>query len=180
MKVYHCLSSVGLLGSCLFPLAQLLGRFNNLPYKAALARYGHDRQHLLYRRIHTLGCTWRDAVNLSAVHPRAVLQAVANATGEPQKPLQFVQMTVDHLDPRSLTVYRNAGTENHPCQYARLSPSEDSWCRRVPRVAHDYYHRMAAASKAPLLWAFVPHLLYAGTIPTIGLTIETTGVTNPC
>jgi hypothetical protein len=153
-------------GSTLYPL-NILREVDEEIYEQQKSKY-IGREHVLDQRIPTLGnCLWNDVIHLSAGHPQLVEDELQK-NGESLKIKQFFQIDPNLLEVENTTVYLfNQKTENDKFDsenWLKYQPDEISKYDKIPERTARYYYVSIQKGEQPLLWAFVPHILYKGNL----------------
>lgn len=172
--LYHSVPK-HLQGSVLYPLNDLKERLPDV-YEKEAGKYA-GRGHIMQQRIPRLDCLWNDVLHFTAVHPRDVQRALAEA-GRPEPWTQACyQVDPRLLDAAKAVVYLNSGpwkgsvavaSDFLPFDLEKLAEYA-----ALPQTTREYYGRAYAEGKAPLLYVGVPHILYKGSLDIGGLPIVT-------
>ncbi len=162
-----------LVGDTLYPLNQLKQIHPEL-YEAKVAKYD-GRKGILERNIPTLGCLWNDVLHLTAVHPKVLVETLAEARRPVGDSMRFYQIDPRSLDPVNTTIYlytyREKGVDVPESDFVPYSMEDLSSCAVIPDFTKDYYTEQYSCDKQPLLYHGVPHILYKGTIDVSDLPI---------
>lgn len=174
-RLYHIVRG-GFKGDTLYPLNVLKNQHPDL-YAKHSKKYEH-RKHITELFIPQLDCYWGDVVHMSAVHPQDLVKALA-AVGLNGKRYSYFEIDPTTLDPKKTVVYLNKEKENkgrhltaddfRPFDAARVA----EW-GYIPKETIEYWKKKIAEGAEPLLFLFVPHILYKGSIDVSGLTIKKT------
>lgn len=173
--LYHIVRK-DLFGKTLYPLNQLKNVNPDL-YIEHNSKYA-NRKHITELYIPQLQCYWGDVIHLSAVHPNTVIQKLHEAGSTKQYSYPYFEIDPHQLDPSSTVVYPNNPREN-PNQltekdFVPYDPEDIRKWAYIPEETFEYYKSQIMANKDPLLFLFVPHILYKGTIDVSGLTLQKT------
>ncbi len=160
-KLYHLVPQ-NLEGSVLYPLNQLKETRPDL-YAAHVAKYA-GREHVLNSRITSLGCAWNDVLFFTAIHPRVIAQAFDKIGLCLPDRFTFFEIDASALDPADTSVWLMTRTKDDPGDYVPFDPEDLEWYAELPDATVDYYRARYERGERPLLFNFVPHILYRGTL----------------
>jgi hypothetical protein len=111
------------------------------------------------------------------VHPSVVAEKIVEAGGE-HRVFSFYELDATMLDPQKTIVYPNTPRENKRAttekDFTPFVPSDLEKWAVFPKETSEYYQKQIADGKKPLLFLFVPHILYRGTIDVSSLKLQTT------
>lgn len=167
--IYHRVPS-DLCGSILYPLNQLKIIYPEV-YASKVKNY-HGRAVVMQTRIPILNCLWNDVLHFSPVHP-AKIHAAREAAGFPKRTRTYFEIDPEEmgfngenavifyhqhiqLDPFMVTE-----KDFEPFKGKALAPLNE-----VPEATKVYYQQVKAKGQLPLVYLYVPHILYRGTIDT--------------
>lgn len=157
-------------GSGLHPLNELRERD---PDTFARARAKYDgREQVLELSVPLLDCLWNDVLHLSPVHPAELVEALESAGFTPDR-RRFLEIDDADLDPTRTVLFLNATDREHrfdESQWKWFDPSIVSRHARLPQATRDYYAACARDGTRPFLFAYVPHVLFRGSLDVSGLT----------
>lgn len=162
-------------GQILYPLNQLKYIYPSL-YIAQAAKY-RGREAVMQARIPRLDCLWNDVLHLSPVHPCKIQRALAQA-GFPRRPRRYYE--VDPLEhgftaTNAVIFYHQriklAEFRLEEADFTPFHPEGVRTLGEVPAATTAYYQEMFAQGKRPLVYLYVPHILYHGTLDCSGIRI---------
>jgi hypothetical protein len=165
--VYHWVPA-DLQGQILYPLNQLKSIYPSL-YLTKAAHY-QNREAVMQARLPLLDCLWNDVLHFSPVHPSKVQEALAQA-GFERKLRRYYQ--VDPLakgfNATNAVVFLHQRLNLEKFQLAEADfrvfhPAELSSLGEIPAATLTYYREMFEQGKRPLVYLYVPHILYQGTL----------------
>ena len=155
-------------GHILYPLNQLKSAYPSL-YVTKAASY-QNREAVMQARLPILDCLWNDVLHFSPIHPSKIQQALAEA-GFVRKPRHYFE-----VDPFA----KGFGAENaviflhqrvklekfqlEEADFRRFTLAELSSLGEIPEATLTYYREMFEQGKRPLVYLYVPHILYQGSL----------------
>lgn len=148
-------------GNRIFPLSELKEHLPDV-YESARKKYV-GREQLMKEVIIPLNCLWNEAVFLSPVHPAETTRAM-EAAGHPTDMRDFFQIDASTLDPALTTVWLHKGNSRNPEDFVPFIPEELGRYSKLPMRTVVYYWRQKTCGQRPLVWLFVPHILFKGSI----------------
>jgi hypothetical protein len=163
--VYHWVPA-DLQGHILYPLNQLQSIYPSL-YVTKAAKY-ENREAIMQARLPLLNCLWNDVLHFSPVHPSRVQEALA-AAGFGRKRLRYYE-----VDPLAkgfnatndvVLLHHRLNLEKFELEEADFRvfhPAELSSLGEIPAATRTYYRKMFEQGKRPLVYLYVPHILYQG------------------
>ena len=163
--VYHRVPE-DLKGHILYPLNQLKSVYPSL-YATKAASY-QNRQAVTQARLPLLDCLWNDVLHFSPVHPSKVQQALVEA-GFARKRRRYFE--VDPLEKGfSVTnavifLHQRVNLEKFQLEEADFRVfdlAKLSSLGEMPEATVTYYREMFEQGKHPLVYLYVPHILYQG------------------
>jgi hypothetical protein len=161
-----------MVGTALYPLNEL-ARVDRDAWERERAKY-KGREDVLDLRIPLLNCLWNDVLHLSPVHPTTIATELADVGLEPLR-RRFFEIHPLDLDPTRTVVLlnRRASTEEplDASQWKPFDPAAIDALSTFNDASRRYYRRCADAGTRPLLWGFLPHVLYRGHLETRTLSI---------
>ena len=153
-------------GDILFPLNVLKDKHPDT-YAGAVSKYD-NRKYVMEDVVPGLGCLWNDVVHLTAVHPRDLKKALVETGGNPEMPIVCYEIDPDLLDSKNTVVYLYKYTKREKKfeedNFVPFEVADISKYSHIPEVTKSYFRRTFQAGEQPLKFAFVPHVLYKGTI----------------
>lgn len=162
--LYH-LAPQNLVGTTLYPLNQLKEKRPEL-FEKEVSKYA-GRERVQDIRIPSLGnCLWNDVLFLVAVPPAELRRALVEAgLTLPTLTLRFFE-----IDPRALNLAHTTvmlpGRSGRldDCEYKPFDPANLGTYSRLSHQTVEYYREQKELGRRPLLFAYVPHILYRGTL----------------
>lgn len=163
--LYH-MAPQNMKGNYLYPLNQIKEYYPEI-YKEAAKKY-EGRKKLLSLRIPSLDCLWNDVIHLTAVNPKNVVDELKNAGMPNNKRINWYRIDPNILNPKHTTVYlykdlpinKRYTQEN----FTSFNPNSLDKYSQIPPETIDYYKKEYSEGRRPLLFHFVPHILYNGII----------------
>ena len=113
-----------------------------------------------------LDCLWNDVLHLSPVHPSEVVAALAAAGFEDDR-RRFFEIDAGLLDPARTVAFLNSTDREHrfdPEQWSWFDPSMVARLSSLPELTRAYYAECAREGWTPLRFAYVPHVLFRGSL----------------
>ena len=163
--VYHWVPA-DLQGHILYPLNQLKTIYPAL-YVTKAAAY-QNREAVMQARLPLLDCLWNDVLHFSPVHPRKVQEALAEA-GFGRKPRRYYEVdpVAKGFNATNAVVFLHQRLNLERFQLVEADfrvfhPAELSSLREIPAATLMYYRKMFEQGKRPLVYLYVPHILYQG------------------
>lgn len=158
-----------MIGTILYPLNQLKNIYPE-QYEKQVKKY-ESRKSLLTAEVPPLHCLWNDVLHLTAVSPEKLKANLALA-GIVRPPITWFKIPVSKIkgsNSVAFTYRRDKKLDLRLKDYEEFIPERMNIYRTVPAETIEYYKEMNAQRKRPLVFNFVPHILYKGTIETKGL-----------
>lgn len=150
-------------GTELYPLNSLREVDRSL-YDEHVKKY-LGREHLLLETIPVLGnCLWGDVIFLTAVHPTEFVKAYESTGHSLPREDRAYQFDSALLDQERLAVLKMQGPSD---QYESFDPSRYDEYTCIPEETLRYWKEM----EEPRLFAYIPHILYRGTLNTLTVSI---------
>ena len=163
--VYHWVPA-DLQGHILYPLNQLKS-INPSLYVTKAAHY-QNREAVMQARLPLLDCLWNDVLHFSPVHPSKVQQALAEAGfGRKLRRYYEVDPLAKGFSATNTVIFLHQRVKLEKFQleeadFRRFTPAELSALGEIPKATLVYYREMFAQGKRPLVYLYVPHILYQG------------------
>ncbi|HJS19057.1 MAG TPA: hypothetical protein VJ785_09915 [Anaerolineales bacterium] len=165
--LYHWVPA-DLKGHILYPLNQLKSIYPSL-YVTKAAKY-QNREAVMQARLPLLDCLWNDVLHFSPVHPGKVQEALAEA-GFGRKPRRYFE--VDPLAKgfnatnAGIFLHQRLNLDDQQFQleeadFRVFHAEELSSLGEIPAATLAYYREMFEQGKRPLVYLYVPHVLYQG------------------
>lgn len=170
--LYHYIPD-GMRGTILYPLNQLKEIYPD-SYSEHAKKY-QNRPELLETKIPTLNCLWNDVLHLTAVPPQDLMKALASAGFKGNKPWNgWYKIPASKLDPTKTTALEydtKSETVAGGRHFLSFDPRKLSQYAQIPPETIAYYKQKISVREKPLMFHFIPHVLYKGTLDTTGLEI---------
>lgn len=164
--LYH-FASRDMRGATLYPLNRLKDIHPDI-YEREAAKY-KGREQVMETQVPLLNCLWNDVLFLSAVHP-SELRRVAQEAGVPARfKMSAFRFELPVFD-RSRLLVRFCRRRERP-RYEMFDPTHFDAYRMFAKDSLEYYRERLAAGERPMLPAYVPHVLYKGTLDITGVPI---------
>ncbi len=159
-------------GDILYPLNTLKEKYPEL-YGEHINKY-KGREEILDLIIPTLQCLWNDAIHLSAIHPKAVKDAIAEAGGRSDYKMFCYQIDPHLLEPDKATVYLYTTPEldmTNVEDFREFNPDDIGRYSILSKETIEHYKDSYKNGRKPLPFNRAPHILYKGTIDVKGMEI---------
>lgn len=160
-------------GNILYPL-NVIKEIHPDIYEQQARKYT-GREHITLQRIPVLNCLWNDVLHFSAVHPKEIKQALIEAGRISDFTTNCYQVDAKLIEPESAIVYLHTFAENkdklNEKNFAPYNPDELAKYSFVPQATKNYYKEKIGMSEHPLLYVWIPHILYKGTLDVTDLPI---------
>lgn len=172
--VYH-LVPARVEGEFLMPLNQLKSEWPAL-YEQHAAKY-EGREELMARMLPHINVSWNDVLQFSPVNPEQMRDAMIK-TGFGWRPMLFFQFEINEIgmNESNTVIYRHLpkakgdftlSTEDFEVFSARTLEAHS----HLPEVTKLHYQESLATKTAPLLFIWVPHVLFCGKISVVNAKI---------
>ncbi len=154
-----------MVGTVLYPLNELED-VDPETWRQEREKYA-GREQVLEKRVPPLNCLWNDVLHLSAVHPADIIAALGDVGLEPLR-RRFFEIDPFDLDADRTVVFVNRrasaadaldGSQWMPFQSAALTELST-----FNEASRRYYRECAQGGRRPLLWGYLPHVLYRGSL----------------
>jgi hypothetical protein len=154
-----------MVGTVLYPLNELED-VDPETWRQEREKYA-GREQVLEKRVPSLNCLWNDVLHLSAVHPADIIAALGDVGLEPLR-RRFFEIDPFDLDADRTVVFVNRrasatdaldGSQWMPFQSAALTELST-----FNEASRRYYRECAQGGRRPLLWGYLPHVLYRGSL----------------
>ena len=159
-------------GTVLYPLNALRDREPEV-WRREVAKY-EGREHVREKPIPPLGCLWNDVLHLSTVHPSLVVAELKAVGLEPLKH-NFFELDADSLDPERTVIFLNRRSQvserGDDSQWLPFDHANLAGLTEITESTRRYYRESAARGRRPLLYAYLPHVLFRGELETRELPI---------
>jgi len=168
--LYHRVPSK-MTGSILYPLNVLKEKYPDV-YAEHVEKY-RGREELLTTEVPPLKCLWNDVLHFTAVEPQTLKANLAKANIKLSSVAWFrVPVSLIQVDKSIAFTYRR-DIDVMPSfkEYEKFDPTRMKIYRNVPEETIDYYKQKKVENVRPLLFHLVQHILYKGSIDTLGLEI---------
>ena len=168
--VYHWVPAA-MEGSVLYPLNDLRLRAPHV-WEREREKY-EGREHVLQERVPPLDCLWNDVLHLSPIHPAKIVGALADAGLETRRHRCF-EIDAEALDARRAVIFmnrRHGVARSDESQWHAFDPDMIPSLTRLPEQARRYYRDCAKGGERPRLYAYLPHVLFRGSIDVRALRV---------
>ncbi len=159
-------------GDVLYPLNILKEKYPEIYNEHRLKYKGREK--VMELLIPKLNCLWNDALHLSAIHPKLVKDAIAEAGGRSDYKMLCYQIDPHILDPDKTVVYLYSTPTPDMTKeddFVGFKPDEMDKYSLLPQETIEYYKECHANTKRPLTFHRAPHIFYKGTINIKGVPI---------
>lgn len=162
-------------GRFLQPLNLLLETCPKL-YQEYKRKY-EGREFVLSGRVPNLNCLWNDVLHFSPVHPELICQALSEA-GISYRPSKWFSVDpVQHdFNRENASIFLHPHREpddiqDHVEDFIDYSYDELTQFRLVPAATKKYFELCKETDINPLMFCWVPHVLYRGQLEISALEI---------
>lgn len=166
---------INLQGNILYPLNELKEIHPDL-YEQKLKKYA-GREQILLHVIPVLNCLWNDVLHFSAVNPKELKQALADAGGNGNIIMKCFKVDPNLIKPENAIVFLYSHSEYkdklNEENFIPFNPDDVAKYSSMPQASKDYYRETISLGKRPLLFHRIPHILYKGKLDISGLEIVT-------
>lgn len=173
MFVYHRVPEA-LSGKYLCPLNELRSLLPEV-YAREVQKY-EGREGVLSQRVSNLNCLWNDVLHFSPLHPRLVGEALVRAGFSHQPRKWFAVDPVRHgftKSNSSLYLHLPHAASEQAEDFVDFLPAQLAQFQALPEATVQYYLECKSKGVRPLLFAWVPHVLFRGRLEIAALeTIE--------
>lgn len=172
--VYHRISS-NLQGTILYPLNKLKEIYPNV-FEEQIQKYV-SREHVLETKIPApLNCLWNDTLHFTTVHPQTLFKNLEGAGYNPKEiaSRRWFKVPIKLFDSTNTIVClyrRDIRLVSEAHDFYPFDPEKIGEYREVPEETIRYYTEQFVLGKRPLFFHGVPHILFKGTVDTVGLEI---------
>lgn len=152
----------------LYPLNVLKEKFPGL-YEIKAGKYmdknNPNHKDIPETIIPTLGVTWGDVIQLTAVHPEDLKNELIKAGFEP-KEFKFYQIDPELLNPEDTTIflYKDDTPDDDSQNFKTYDPSDLQEHSVVSEATKEYYQNRFTQQRRPLLFVKIPHIFHKGQI----------------
>jgi hypothetical protein len=155
--IYHKLPE-GMVGTILYPLNKLKDIYPSVFDKQ---KHKYDRrEHVMLQRIPTLNCLWNDVLHFTAINPEDISKAL-----DDNRKSRYYKIDARQLDPSltSIYLYTKSGSVDEG-DFIPYDPDHVNRYTNLPQTTIEYYRKMLAENKRPLLYHLTPHILYKNSL----------------
>ncbi len=160
-------------GSVLYPLNILKEKYPEI-YQKQVGKYV-GREELTKRIIPILNCLWNDVLHFSPVHPVEIKKALVEAGWSSDFSMQCYLIDPKMLDPKDTVIYfsspDNKINDPNPDNFMPYNPEDVKSFSIMSEKNKQYYKEVISQGGHPLLYPWVTHILYKGSIDIADLSI---------
>jgi len=161
-------------GNIIYPLHALKDKYHKV-YNQEISKY-EGRERWLETKIPLLNCLWNDTIHLSPVNPKDIKKALLESGAEVEKNnFLFYQIDPKDLDVKNTIVYlyptSDTLKEVSIDDFEQYNPNNIEKYSIISISTKEYYKKMVAMGRKPLLFYGIPHILYKGTIDITNLSV---------
>jgi hypothetical protein len=174
MNLYHIVPP-RVEGPELMSLHELRG-----PYPALFEEYSkkyQGREELMAQMIPILNKSWNDVIQLSPVHPEEIRDAMLKI-GFGWRPMLFFEIdpVAVGMNSQNTVVFKHLPKQRgdfsmRPEDFESFDSKNISSYSTLPEITKNHFAESKANNTAPMLFIWVPHVLYAGRISVAPLKI---------
>ena len=161
-----------MVGSVLYPLNELED-VDPETWRQERQKYA-GREQVLEKRVPPLNCFWNDVLHLSPVDPVDIIAALGAVGIEPLR-RRFFEIDPFDLDSNRTVIFvdrrANISGSQDGSQWLPFQPAALTEFSAFNEASRQYYRECAQAGRRPLLWGYLPHVLYRGRLDTRTLRI---------
>ena len=158
--LYH-MKPKKIVGEELMPLNKLKEMYPEV-YNKEVEKYS-GRLIVTKRKVFPLNCLWNDVLHFTAVHPSKINLAL-EIVGFDKLTTEWFRIDAKTLNPRLTTIYLYGERKVKNEDFTEFSTDELIKYNTLPDQTLDYYKEMHEKGERPLLFHFVQHILYKGSI----------------
>jgi hypothetical protein len=152
-------------GNVLYPLNTLRTLYPST-YERQVAKY-QGRERLLERVIPIFDCLWNDVLHLCPLHPGLIFEKLREI-GFDYPTRRFIEIHSDSLESEN-TLIMEYPVDSDERFYHRKGPNDFQSLDQLPSATVEYYKESFDKGINPLLFVYIPHVLYKGSIDIEGL-----------
>jgi len=158
-------------GTILYPLNALKDMQPDIYTEQSKKYIGRER--ILGAKIPPLDCLWNDVLHFTAVEPETMRKNLENA-GFVFEPSSYFKVPVEMVLGENSVAFTNP--EGKPTlvpllNYETFDINRMSIYKEIPAATLEYYKERKLAGEKPMIYQFVPHILYKGSIDTEDLEV---------
>jgi len=164
--LYHIVPK-NMKGSTLYPLNQLKKKYPKI-YNSEIKKYIR-RKNILKKKLHYLNCYWTDVLFFTAVHPLKIKKALKKAGIIRKEKRKYLKIDPRSLNKKDAVIYlykydtmKKEGTIDN---FIKFDPKKLSKYNKVPNKTIKYYKEKNKIGQRPLLFHFIPHIIYKSSLP---------------
>jgi len=152
----------------LYPLNQLKSVYPSL-YRTKAAKY-QNREAVVRARLPLLDCLWNDVLHFSPVHPSKVQEALVEAGfGRTLRRYYEVDPLAKGFNAANAVIFLHQRLNLEKFQleeadFRVFHVEELTSLGEIPAATLAYYRDMFEQGKRPLVYLYVPHIFYQGTL----------------
>jgi len=163
--VYHRVPA-NLQGNILYPLNILKTKYSK-QYQEHAKKY-EGRLQIMKQTIPKLNCLWNDVLHFTAVEPRVIKQALTSSGFNPPK-MRYYKIDPEIFQVEKTIVYLHRpdiekGKEKDISNFADFKADNMEKYSFLPKETIEYYLKKNKQGEKPLLFVYVPHILFQGHI----------------
>ena len=160
--LYHRVPN-NLTGKYIMPLNELRKVYPKV-YDEEIKKY-EGRESLLKIKIPILNCLWNDVLHMTAVHPDKVKLALKDS-GYLMKKSEWFKINPNLLDEENMIVYlyKSRLFNSKSSEFVPLRTNDLQKYSSIGTKTKEDFREEISHGRKPLLFHFVPHILYKGKI----------------
>lgn len=157
----------------LYPLNVLKDTKPDIYTEQSKKYFGRER--ILRAQIPPLNCLWNDVLHFTAVEPHMMKENLEKA-GFVFKPSSYFKIPIETILGENSIAFTNPDgklTLVPFLDYETFDTNRMPIYKEIPEATLEYYKEKKLAGEHPLIYQFVPHILYKGSLNTEGLDVIT-------
>lgn len=150
-------------GNTLYPLNELKTMYPDI-YQAEVAKY-QGREQLMEEQIPLGDAQWNDVIHLTAVHPAKVKEALVEAGMTDLPEMEWYQIPISLLQVDNSIIWSGHFEDEPNDQFRQFNEEALQQAAKIPVETQEYYQEEISQGHRPLMFKYIPHIFYKGSIP---------------
>ena len=147
-----------LYGNILYPLSQLKDKYPKL-YNEEFSKYS-GREDILNDKIPILNCLWSEVLHFSIVNPKDIYSELRDAGSKIKGKTKWYKIDPKKLDKKHAVIYSYKSRDFLENDFEKYYIKKLNNYSKLPNKTKEYYKFSLEKGRKPLLFHFVPHVLY--------------------